>query len=274
MALNRLLFKYMVLDRRAAREHSVLAGLHGFCHEQGLGSPSPLVTEVIAAYLCQGLRDRAPSTKGTYHSVLRHLARTEEAKGTPRFAGSLAPSPYTLRERAQLYSVASSQRRPWRRYSAQVLLALGIGAGLRAGELVAVQGRDITINEADVSLRVRGARQRVVTLRGYEATLLGELVGRKNAYLFHPEAANRSYPNFVNDFCRQLVASPDAAKLCAPRARSSYICDQLTSGTALSALLVATGIVEVESLLRYARHVSGAPRSKAALRALLTSQQS
>ena len=61
-----------------------------------------------------------------------------------------------------------------------MLLALGIGAGLRAGELVAVQGRDVTITEADVSLRVRGARQRVVTLRGYEATLLGELVGRKN----------------------------------------------------------------------------------------------
>ena len=133
MALNRLLFKYMVLDRRAAREHSVLAGLQGFCHEQGLGSPSPLVTEVIAAYLCQGLRDRAPSTKGTYHSVLRHLARTEEAKGTPRFAGSLAPSPYNLRERAQLYSVASSQRRPWRRYSAQVLLALGIRGGAARG---------------------------------------------------------------------------------------------------------------------------------------------
>ena len=77
----------MVLDRRAAREHSVLAGLQGFCHKQGLGSPSPLVTEVIAAYLCQGLRDRAPSTKGTYHSVLRHLARTEEAKGHPSLRG-------------------------------------------------------------------------------------------------------------------------------------------------------------------------------------------
>jgi integrase len=262
----------MVLDRRVAREHSVLAGLQGFCHEQGL--TSPLVTEVIAAYLCQGLRDRPPSTKGTYHSVLRHLARSEEAKGTPRFAGSLAPSPYDAAERAQLYSVAASQRRPWRRYSATMLLALGLGAGLRASELVVAKGRDVLIDEAGVSLRVRGARQRVVTLRGYEATLLAELVGRKNAYLFHPEEASRSYPNFVNDFCRQLVASPDAAKFSAPRARSSYICDQLASGTDLSTLLGAAGIVEVESLLRYARHVPGAPRSKAALRHQLASEQS
>lgn len=262
----------MVLDRHVAREHSVLAGLQGFCHEQGL--TSPLAPEVVAAYLCRGLRGRAPSTKGTYHSVLRRLGESTQPKGVPRFSGSLAPPPYDPAERTQLYSVASSQRRPWRRYSATMLLALGIGAGLRASELVAAKGRDVIIDETGVSLRVRGARQRVVTLRGYEATALAELVGRKNAYLFHPEQASRSYPNFVNDFCRQLVASPDAAKLSAPRARSSYICDQLASASALSALLAATGIVEVESLLRYARHVSGAPRSKAALRHQLASERS
>jgi integrase len=262
----------MVLDRRTAREHSVLAGLEGFCHEQGL--TSPLATEVVAAYLCQGLRDRASSTKGTYHAVLRHVGTVTEPKGAPRFAGSLAPSPYKPAERAQLYGVAASQRRPWRRYSAAILLALGLGAGLRAGELIAAKGRDVIIDEVGVSLRVRGARQRLVTLRGHEAVLLRELVGRKNAYLFHPEQASRCYPNFVNDFCRQLVASPDAAKFSAPRARSSYICDQLAASTALSALLAATGIVEVESLLRYARHVPGAPRSKAALRHQLANERS
>ena len=249
----------MGLDRRAAREHSVLTGLQRFCEDQGLGSPSPLVTEVIGAYLCQGLCDRAPSTRGTYHSVLRGLGERSAPKGPPRFAGSLAPSPYDPRERAQLYSVASSQRRPWRRYSATMLVVLGIGAGLRTGELVAAKGRDVTTQEAGVSLRVRGARQRVVNLWGYEATLLGELVGPKNAYLFHPEEASRSYPNFVNDFARQLVASAGAAKFSAPRARSSYICDQLASGTALSTLLARAGILEVESLLRYARHVKGSP---------------
>jgi len=260
----------MVPDRRATREHSVLVGLESFCREQGL--TSPLAPEVVSAYLCRGLDGRAPSTKGTYHSVLRSLGESTAPKGTPRFAGSLAPSPYDARERAQLYSIASSQRRPWRRYSATMLVALGLGAGLRASELVAARGRDVTVEEAGVALRVRGARQRVVTLRGYEATLLAELVGRKNAYLFHPEEASRSYPNFVNDFCRQLVASPDATKFSAPRARSSYICDQLASGSALSTLLGAAGIVQVESLARYARHVPGAPRSKAALRHQLASE--
>ena len=262
----------MGLDRRVQRERAVLTGLQRFCDDQGLDAS--LATEVVGAYLHQGLRGRASSTKGTYHSVLRRLAPVTEPTGAPRFAGSNAPSPYHATERAQLYSVAASQRRPWRRYSATVLLALGLGAGLRTSELVSAKGRDVIVEEEGVSLRVRGVRQRVVTLRGYEATLLGELVGRKNAYLFHPEEASRTYPNFVNDFCRQLVADPDAAKLSAPRARSSYICDQLASRTALSTLLGAAGIVQVESLLRYARHVPGTPRSKAALRHALASEWS
>lgn len=262
----------MVPDRRTTREHSVLAGLEGFCREQGL--TSPLAPEVVSAFLCRGLDGRAPSTKGTYHSVLRHLGERSESTHAVRFAGSLAPSPYDARERAQLYSITASQRRPWRRYSATMLVALGLGAGLRTGELVAARGRDVIVEDADVSLRVRGVHHRLVALEGHEATLLRELVGRKNDYLFHPERADRSYPNFVNDFCRQLVASPDATRLSPSRARSSYICDHFTSGTALSALLEATGIAEVESLLRYARHVKGAPQSKAALRHQLARERS
>ncbi len=260
----------MVLDRRVTREHSVLVGIESFCREQGL--TSPLAPEVVSAYLCRGLGGRAPSTKGTYHSVLRSLGESTAPKGAPRFSGSLAPPPYDARERAQLYSIASSQRRPWRRYSATMLVALGLGAGLRPGELVAARGRDVIVEDAGVLLRVRGAHHRIMVLRGDEAVLLSELVGRGNDYLFHPERADRSYPNFVNDFCRQLVASPHATRFSASRARSSYICDRLVSGTALSALLAATGIVEVESLLRYARHVPGAPRSKAALRHQLASE--
>ena len=51
------------------------------------------------------------------------------------------------------------------------------------------------------------------------------------------------------------------------RARSSFICDHLTAGTALRTLLAVTGIAEPESLARYARHVPAVSSSKAALRA-------
>jgi integrase len=254
------------------REHSVLAGLERFCTSEGLGSAA-LVKEVIEAYLVLGLEGRAPSTKGTYHSVLRHVAGARAPKGAPRFPGSLAPPPYGAAERAELYATASAQRRPWRVHSALALLALGLGAGLRPSELVSALGGDVTARGTEVVLRVRGPRPRVVPLEGHEAGLLVVLATESCAHLFHPEEAERSYPNFVNDFCRGLVADPSAPRFSASRARSSYICDHLSSGTPLSVLLEVTGITEVESLLRYSIHVPGAPGSKGALRRLAATER-
>jgi hypothetical protein len=85
-------------------------------------------------------------------------------------------------------------------------------------------------------------------------------------YLFYPGGADRSYKNFVNNFCYSLEADPAAPRLSSGRARSSSICDHLAAGTSLRLLLYIAGIAEVESLLRYARHVPGAPSSKAELR--------
>ena len=60
---------------------------------------------------------------------------------------------------------------------------------------------------------------------------------------------------------------PAAPGLSMSRARSSFICDHLAAGTAISALLAITGIMEAGSLARYARHVPGVSSSKAVLRA-------
>jgi len=93
-----------------------------------------------------------------------------------------------------------------------------------------------------------------------------------DAFLFHPQQADRSYSNFVNDFARNLTADPASPKLNSSRCRSSFICDHLVSKTPLSVVLEQTGICEVESLLRYARYVSTAPQSKAALRKQMRQQ--
>jgi hypothetical protein len=86
-------------------------------------------------------------------------------------------------------------------------------------------------------------------------------------YVFRPGPARRGYKNFVNDFARDLACDPDAPGLSMGRARSSFICDHLAAGTALSEVLDITGIAQAESLARYARHVPAMSSSKAALRA-------
>lgn len=264
----------MALDRRARRELSVLSGFGRFCHNYGLGSP-PLVGAVVEAFVGQGLEGHAPSTKGTYRSVLRQLSAPAHGQRTIPYPGAPAARPYAPSERTELVSIALAQPKPWRRHSALALLALGIGAGLRSGEIVAARRADVVLWPAGVlCVSVSAATPRTVPVRPPFDVVLEELstTGR-GEWLFHPEEAERSYPNFVNDFCRYVVRDPDEAVLSAGRCRTSFICDHLAARTPLSVLLEAAGIKEVESLLRYARHVARAPQSKAALRALLAAQR-
>ena len=118
-----------------------------------------------------------------------------------------------------------------------------------------------------VNVRVGAGAGRVVPVAGVYADVLARTAKQAGpGYLFCPGGADRAYKNFVNNFCYELVADPAAPRFSSGRARSSFICDHLAAGTALRLLLYIAGIAEVESLLRYARHVPGAPSSKAELR--------
>jgi hypothetical protein len=271
MDLTRILFKSMGIDRRAMRERSVLARLEHFCQGEGLG-PASLRHEVTAAFVDLGLVGRAPSTRGTYRSVLRQLAGPSAVRAGAPFSGSPAPAPYSPEERSELWAIAMAQPKPWRRHSALVLMALSIGAGLRAGEVTVARAHDVISRTGSLRVSVAPA-PRTVSVRAPYAALLAELVtGADGTFLFHHQQIDRTYPNFVNDFCRQLVSDPAAPRLSANRCRSSFIADHLAAGTPLSVLLQQSGVKEVESLLRYARHVDGAPNSKAALRHLRASE--
>jgi len=254
---------------RSSRDAVVRHRLALFCEAQGLGG-TPWGAEVAEAFVVGGLAGRAASTKGTYRSVLRAMAGTgRPARATP-FQASPAKAPYSAIERAELLSVATAQRPAWRRGSALALLALGTGAGLRAGEVANARGEDVLAGPDGVAVRVSGARGRLVAVTGTYAQVLAERAGQVGAgHLFCPGGADRSYKNFVNNFARGLVASPGSPRLCPGRCRSSFICDHLGAGTPLGELTYLAGIVQVESLLRYAHHVPGAPRSKAELRARL-----
>jgi integrase len=238
--------------------------LRRFCESQGLPG-SHLGPEEAEAFAVVGLPGRVTATKGTYRSALRRSSGAgRPALATP-FGGSAAKAPYNPGERAELFAVAASQRAPWRRASALALLVLGLGAGLRPGELAAATGDDVGAQGERVRVKVGAGR--IVPVQGvYAKTLARQAEQAGPGYLFCPGAADRSYYNLVNSFCYSLEADPGTPRLSAGRARSSFICDHLAAGAPLGELLYISGICEVESLLRYARHVPGAPRSKAELR--------
>jgi integrase len=245
----------------------VLAVFGRFGSGQGWEPAPPLGPELAEAFVVVGLAGRATSTKGTYRSVLRLLGGAARPVAATPFSASPARAPYSLEERAELFALAASQRQAWRRASALAALVLGIGGGLRAGELAAATGDDVIADHSGVAVRVGTGGGRVVPVGGaYSPALAALAKDARASYLFCPGGADRAYKNFVNNFCYTMEADPAAPRLSSGRARSSFICDHLAASTPLPELLYMSGISEVESLLRYARHVPGAPRSKAELR--------
>lgn len=132
-----------------------------FCAAQGL--EVALLPELVEAFVAEGLPGKAASTKGTYRSVLRSLGGSGRPVLATPFSGSPARAPYNAGERAELASVAASQPSPWRRASASAFLALGVGAGLRAGELAAATGDDVITGRGRLSVHVGAGRVVPVT---------------------------------------------------------------------------------------------------------------
>lgn len=265
----------MLPEPLASRDASVLSGLTRFGLGRGLGDePAALLgPDLVEAFVCRGLPGRRPSTKGTYRSVLSRLASTDRRHPRPRgtpFAGAAVPAPYSRTERAELEAICASQPPGPRGLSGQVALWAGIGAGLRPGEIVALRVDDVVDDGEEVRCLVRAGWTRDVPVSPpYGARLAGLARGVGDGPLFRPGLVVREYKNALNDLCRTLACDPEATKLSARRARSSFICDHLGVGTDLAELCAISGLAEVGSLLRYCRHVVGAPQSKAALRAAL-----
>jgi hypothetical protein len=262
---------------RVQRITSVHRRFVAFCTEVGLdvSIEGRFDADLIEAFVVAGLPGRRLSTKGTYRSLLVRLVSEEDrpdSRGTP-FPGSLASVPYTGEERRALFAMATAQRQEMTRRSALWVLAAGIGAGLHPRELVALGGRQVSVVDGDVVVNVSGRLARVVPVVPSWGTVLLALAEHTgDGFCFHPGPADRTYKNFVNNFCRHLVRDPALPLLSAGRGRASFICDHLGRGTSLSEILAATGIAEVESLARYARHVDGVTSSKADLRRSLAAE--
>jgi hypothetical protein len=203
---------------------------------------------------------------GTYRSVLLRLGQsTYSSPG--RFPASAAPRPYSCSDVSALWSMARHQSSALRIANATVLLASFLGAGLHPGELARLMACDVHGHDGTTRVAIGGARARTVRVVCPYDVALAKVAERSSGYLFRPGAAVRTAKNLIGEVCAALVHDPDEVALVSGRARASFICAHLSAHTPVGELCSMAGLESVESLLRYARHVDGAPQSKAALRA-------
>jgi integrase len=246
------------------RDASVLRRFEGFCALEGLSVDGALHDgEVVEAFLSISCSRLRAHSLGTYRSTLRRLGVTRTARPFP---ASFAPAPYGERDLAALWSRARSQGSERRIANATVLLAGLVGAGLRPRELAWLRGGDVLRSREHVSVRV-GADGRLVPVQEPSSSVLVALTYAPRDYLFRPGAHVRDAKNLVGEIAAQLVGDPEEVVLSSGRCRSTFLCAHLAHDTPLRELCVMAGLRDVESLLRYARHVPSAPQTKAALRA-------
>jgi hypothetical protein len=259
--------RYPQMAGLSHRDRSVLGRFGAFCAQEGLGPVAAAIEDqaVIEAFLALGCRSLVPHSLCTYRSVLVRLSGT--AYPSPgRFPGSLAPRPYGAADVAALWSMARHQSSTLRITNATVLLASMLGAGLHPGELARLMPGDVSRRGA-TTIAVSGLRSRTVRVMAPYDVALAAIAQEATGHLFRPGAAVRTAKNLIGEVCAALVHDPDEVALVSGRARATFICAHLLAGTALGELCAMAGLESVESLLRYARHVDGAPQSKAALRA-------
>ena len=166
-----------------------------------------------------------------------------------------------------LWSMARHQASTRRITNASVLLTSMLGAGFHPGVLARLTSCDVQRRGATTTIAVGGTRALTVRVLSPHDVALGAVLQRSSGYPFRPGAAVRTAKNLIGEVCAALVHDPDEVALLSGRPRATFICAHLLVGTGLGELCAMAGLEGVESLLRYARHVDGAPQSKAALRA-------
>lgn len=141
--------------------------LGGFGQGVGLELAAEVLLEhaVIERFVLCGCSGRSPATVRTLRSNLRFLARALQAHPGPPpvpLARERAKAPYSDQEIGLFLAAAQALCTPSRRMHASALICLGAGAGIVAGELRYLRGRDVSQRCGGLLVKVSGRRARIV----------------------------------------------------------------------------------------------------------------
>lgn len=213
----------------------------------------------IERFIAVGLPQyRSDSGRNTIRSRLLRMSHvltsTPVAPPVLRPLGRSDPSaPYSAKEIAILKSWAIAQSTAQRKWNAEALLSLGLGAGLAGREIINLTVDDIRSDDFGVVVAVHGERPRQVpVLREWERALVaGVRSDGGGGWLFRDNriSANR---NLITDF---VSRSTGKIQLQARRMHSTWIVQHLEAGTALVPLMRAAGLESPEALDRFLRFV-------------------
>ena len=182
----------------------------------------PSVIERLALVGCDGL---SPASVRTVRTNLRALVRACERYPEPEpvaLPRDRAKPPYREAEIDGYLRLAACLSTRRRRMRASALVRLGAGAGVTAGELRHVRGRDVVQRAGGVLVLVSGHRARSVpVLARYQQPLLeAASFAGENLIVGGREAGRR---NVTDELCALLSADRSLPRLEPGRLRSTWL---------------------------------------------------
>ena len=238
---------------------AALGPLTIWCWQTGSAALNPsevLDRDVIEMYVATGLHGWTNASRNTIRSRLLRLSEILAPNQPPAplrpYGNSDASVPYTLREQAAFLSWARTQGTPLRRANAEVLLALGFGAGLSNEELIRVRLRDLEVTNFGTTVHVTGKRVRDVPLREEWAPLLPRHINDTDEWAFLPGRRYRS-ANLTGLFVTKSDGRPT---LLVRRMRATWIVHHLNRGSPTIPLLAAAGLRTLEPVDRFLPHAA------------------
>lgn len=215
--------------------------------------------QVIDRFTQVGLPDHGEAARGNIRSQLLRMSEAllDTQLAPPRLTPlnrSPASAPYTRKEIISLRSWAAHQSTAARRANAEVLLALGAGAGLTAREIGELRVGDIEVDELGVVVHVYGERERQVPVLHEWASVLAERSRQVKPERFaFRENHTTNYDNLISNFVARSKADiqPQSQRL-----RATWIVQHLAAATPVIPLLRAAGVESLEAFTRYVPHVS------------------
>ena len=215
----------------------------------------------IDQFVSGGCGHLASGTRATYRSALRtigeHVVGVEVAcpDRTVELAKPAPLTPYSEVEFAALLGAIGGRPTGFQRDNAMVLVVFGRGAGLTAGDIAGLTGRDIhTTTGGATVVEVCGARGRRVPVLGRWETLAAHIAADAgDGPVFNP-ARPRATRNDIARFCDRL-GWQDAPRLSVTRLRIGWIVEHLAAGTPLHVLADSAGVT-APNLARYAQFLT------------------
>lgn len=217
--------------------------------------------DVIADFVAKRLGDVSASTRSNYRAAL-NVMNSQLVEGPQRLARqpllgrTERKAPHSAEDIAALRMWAHAQKTQHRRVNAHVFLDLGLGAGLWASEMCALEAQHVEVDEYGVVLHVPGKNARSVPMVhewSSSVKAVAQAAMRPDQRLFLP--GRRGYyraGEAVGDWTQKTNDRPFA--ISSTRLRTTWITNHLTRGVPVQLLCEAAGI-ELSALVGYVKYV-------------------